>query len=154
MKTHIFTVIFLLMATFTITAQPPIADVFRLDYIKCLTKEEIYQQYAYDDTSRALIDKFYSSQLQAAALIGINAALTTGIFIIIYPIIPFMSLSYYDPISASIIGVEIALFAGTVGSFFLIPSKSKLLNSLKYYREKGILKVEDRRWIRGYMPSE
>lgn len=160
MKTHILTLILLLGGAFTANAQQTPTDIYRLDYIKTLGKEEIYRQYAYDDTSRALITKFYSSNKQAAVLAGVGSVLTAGVGTVTYSVTDMvlsgrggLGVIYLLPVA--IVGVVVTGFcaAGTVSSVVVIESKGKLLDSLIYYKEKGVLRTKDRRWIRSYLPK-
>lgn len=145
-----YIILILTLQTLLSTAQPT-SNSYDLSSMEGLNRVELYQKYAYDDTSRALINKFYSSQLQAAALIGISSVLTVGLFISSHQ---HMSIGYYFPAGLGLIGFQAFLLGGTIGSLYLIPTKAKLLDSLKYYKEKGVLKKEDRRLIRSYMSYE
>jgi hypothetical protein len=160
MKNKIIMLMFILANTLIVVGQNNAASIYEIDSMKGLSREEMYEKYAYDDTSRALINKYYSTHAQALVLGGVGAAITAGtgaltwfmLDILVNGNVGFGAI-YLIPAIALGTGATI-FFAGVTGaSFTLAQSKTKLLLSLKSYKEKGELTAKERRWIPGYMPK-
>ncbi|MES2781068.1 MAG: hypothetical protein V4651_14340 [Bacteroidota bacterium] len=158
MKYKIALLLLMLANAGMVMAQNNSGNIYEIDTIRELNREELYQKYAYDDTSRALINKYYSSQTQSLVLAGVGSALTIGSGALTYVMVDAISkgsplVIYLIPAIALSSAATIVFAVGTVSSVALAQSKTKLLASLKYYKEKGELTEKDRRWIHSYMPK-
>lgn len=132
-------------------------SIFDVDSIIGLSKEEVYEKYAYDDTSKALINKYYSSRTQGLVVGSIStfAAILAGVST--YGLMMEPRDYYYhitvEPFIILYGGATIILTSAAVVSFFMIHSKRRLIESLKYYHKNGVLKLKDRKGIKYYMAS-